>query len=80
MSGERLNQEHQYKIKAIAAARGLSLTTVVGELIDAAYEQIALEQRFRAAQAIAALALEDMPEPAVLAEQLAGAYDIPDFH
>ena len=70
----RLDEEGRRRVAVLASERGVAPSEVVGLLIDDAYEVLVRERRRRAARGIAALEVEDVPDPEVLARQLDGAY------
>jgi hypothetical protein len=76
----RLDEEHQRMLATVLEARGIPVSDVVRQLIESAYEEIALARRLEAVQRLAALEGEDMPDPDELSRQLAKTYDIPDLY
>lgn len=74
----RLDEEHRRRLSEIASTRGEPVSQVVRELIDRCYEETLQRERVRAARELADLSLEDVPEPEVLARQLAESNEIPD--
>jgi len=50
------------------------MAAVIREMIDRAYEEVCREERRRAALEIAALDLEDVPDPETLSRQLDETY------
>ena len=75
----RLDHDHRKKLAALAAAQSRSISVIVRELIDAAYQQSLQGDRRQAVRRIADLTLEAPPGPRTLADQLARAYDLPDL-
>ena len=75
----RLDPERQRKLKEVARKRGIGVSEVVRSLIDEAYEKTTLERRIEAAEAIAALQIEDVPPPGELTRQLEETYERPDL-
>lgn len=71
----RLDPEHRRRLSELAAARGAPVSEVVRQIIDQAYEDALRRQRLRAAEELAELEVEDVPDPETLARQLEGAYD-----
>lgn len=71
----RLDHERRRKLVELAAARSSSVSEVVREMIDQAYEEGLRVDRVRAARELAQLAVEDVPEPETLRRQLEGTYD-----
>ena len=76
----RLDRDHRKKLEALAAAQGRSISVVVRELIDAAYQHKLQGDRLQAARRIADLSLEPAPDPRTLADQIARAYELPDLY
>src|SRR5205823_6264507 len=76
----RLDPEHRRKLKAIAAARGISVSEVIRDMIDRAFEQTRQAERLRAAQHLVELSIDDVPEPDVLKKHLAATHDLPDLY
>lgn len=71
----RLDQERRRKLAELAERRGTAVSEAVRSLIDEAYEAILRERRMEAAHALAAMAVEDVPEPDELSRQLEGTYE-----
>jgi hypothetical protein len=71
----RLDHERRRKLAELAAARSSSVSEVVREMIDQAYEEGLRADRVRAARELAQLAVEDVPDPETLRRQLEGTYD-----
>ena len=71
----RLDRERRRRLSALATARGGSVSEVVREMIDQAYEEALRADRVRAARELAQLAVEDVPDPETLRRQLEGTYD-----
>jgi hypothetical protein len=76
----RLDAEHRRRLLVVAGERGARVSEVVRELIDRAYEESERENRLRAAAAIGQMAVEDVPEPATLREQIEATYDVTGVH
>ncbi len=76
----RLDEEHRAHIEEIAGVQGVSISDVVRALIDDAYEEMWRQRRLRAAQRIAAITVEDAPDPEELARQLNNKYEPADFN
>jgi predicted DNA-binding protein len=76
----RLDGERKRKLKQIAETRGLTLSYAVREMIDMAIEDVELEERIRAVDAIANAEVEEVPEPDELSRQLNSTHDIPDLY
>jgi hypothetical protein len=75
----RLDPEHRRRLNEIVAARGTSASEIVRLMIDRLYDDLRLTERIRAARELAALEIEDVPEPDVLAAQLDRTYELPDL-
>lgn len=75
----RLDRERRRRLREVAAARGKPVSEIVRLMIDQAYEDILREERARAARELAALSIENVPEPGELKHQLEGTYDLPDL-
>ncbi len=75
----RLDAERRRKLKEIAEQRGAPVSEVVRQLIDQAYQDIDRAMRMRAAQALIALEIEDVPDPETLNRQSESTYGIPDL-
>ncbi|MBI3977182.1 MAG: ribbon-helix-helix protein, CopG family [Chloroflexi bacterium] len=71
----RLDPEHLRKLRALAAEQGAPVSEAVRRLIDRAYEDTLKARRKRAAQELAELEIEDLPDPATLSQQLEGAHE-----
>jgi DNA-binding GntR family transcriptional regulator len=76
----RLDQEHRLRLVKLAEARGASVSEVVRQLIDQAYEGVCRAERLRAVQALAELSVEDVPDLETLRQQLDSAYESPDLY
>jgi len=76
----RLDPERRRKLWQIAETRGLTVSYMVRELIDHAFEDIELEERMRAVEAIANAYVEEVPDPDELSRQLDSTHDIPDLY
>lgn len=72
----RLDQERRRKLDELARAQGVPVSEAVRSLIDQAYEGVLLRERRRqAAQTLARLEVEEVPEPDELSRQLDGTYE-----
>lgn len=71
----RLDPEHRRKLMEMAAEQGAPVSETVRRLIDRAYEDTLQARRKRAAQMLAQLEIEDVPDPATLSRQLEGAHE-----
>ena len=73
----RIDEERRRRLNEVASRRGAPVSEVVRSMIDRAYEDLVRERRLEAARAIAAMAVEDVPEPEELSRQLEGTYEPP---
>ncbi len=71
----RLDEERRRKLAELARERGLAISQAVRTMIDEAYEDVTRERRLRAARELAAMTIEEMPEPDVLARELEETYE-----
>ena len=69
----RLDPEHRRKLRELAAEQGAPVSEAVRRLIDRAYEETLRARRKRAAQVLAQLEIEEVPDPVTLSRQLEGA-------
>ena len=75
----RLDPDHRRKLSELAAARRAPVSELVREMIDRAYEADLRERRLRAVRELAAMEIEDVPDPDELSRQLARKYDDADI-
>ena len=75
----RLDQERRRKLTEIATARGAPVSQVIREMIDQIYEEARRADRLRAAQELARLEVEDVPDEATLNRQLESTYASTDL-
>ncbi len=75
----RLDPERRRKLAEIAAARRASISELIREMIDQIYEEICRADRLRAAQELAQLEVEDVPDQETLDRQLDSTYASTDF-
>ena len=75
----RLDAEHRRRLSELAEAKGAALSEIVRQMIDQAYEEVLLERRRQAVREIAAMEIEDVPDPETLSRQLAQTHDTPDI-
>ncbi len=61
------------KLEEVAAARGLSVSELVGLLIERSYEEEVAKARLTAAERIGAMEVEDVPESDELKRQFTAA-------
>ncbi len=71
----RLDIEHKKKLHDLAERKKESISDVVRRLIDEAYEADQIEYRLRLVEEMAALNVEDVPDPDELSRQLNAKYD-----
>ena len=71
----RLDPEHRRKLSEMAAEQGAPVSETVRRLIDRAYEETLGARRKRAAQMLAEMEIEDVPDPVTLSRQLEGVYE-----
>ena len=76
----RLADEQRRRLDEIVEVRGQLLSEVVRGLIDDAYEDVMRERRRAAARRLAALEVEEPPDPAQLSRELEGAHDPGGLH
>ncbi len=71
----RLDPEHRRRLTEVAAEQGTPVSETIRRLIDRAYEETLRARRKRAAEQLAQLEIEEVPDPATLSRQLEGAYE-----
>ena len=71
----RLDPEHRRRLQELAAEQDATIVEAVRRLIDRAYEETLLARRRRAAQELARLHVEEVPDPATLNQQLEAAHE-----
>jgi len=71
----RLDSEHRRKLSELAVVRDAPASEVVREIIDEAYENVLREKRIAAARELAAMEIEDVPDPETLSRQLESTYE-----
>ena len=83
MAGERLevrlDPERRRKLADIAEARGATVSELVREMIDQAFDDSRRAERLRFVRQIAEARAEVVPDSATLKRQLESAYDLPDL-
>ncbi len=72
----RIDRERRRKLSELAAERKTPVSEVVRQIIDEAYADSLRARRIRAAQELARLEVEEVPDPETLSRQLEGAYDV----
>jgi Arc/MetJ-type ribon-helix-helix transcriptional regulator len=76
----RLDGEHRQKLAELVERQQASISEVIRRLIDRAYEDSLRERRLELVREIAALEVEDVPDPDELSRQLDRTYDIGDLY
>jgi hypothetical protein len=71
----RIDSEQRRKLKEMAERQQESVSDVVRRLIDDAYEQDLRAWRHQLVAEMAAMNIEDVPDPDELSRQLAAKYD-----
>ena len=71
----RLDNEQRRRLDMVVETRGVPISDVVRGLIDDAYEEIILERRRAAAKRLAAMEVEDVPDPETLSRELEAAHE-----
>jgi len=71
----RLDADRHRQLIELAESRHVSVSDFIRSLLDREYQEWLATQRAQAARAIAALSVEDVPEPNLLDQQLGKAYD-----
>lgn len=71
----RLDSEHRRKLAEVAAVYQTALSEAVRTMIDDAYEAVVQERRRQAARALAAMEIEDVPDPEELSRELDSTYE-----
>lgn len=76
----RLDARRRRKLAYLAAARGVSASDAIRQLIDTFYEEALRTERQRAAATIGQLEVEEVPNPEILSRQLDTVHDLPDLY
>ena len=71
----RLDEERKQRLDTLVATAGIPTSEVVRRMIDEAWEAMMLERRKAAVERLAALEVEDVPDPDVLSRQLVKDYE-----
>ena len=71
----RLDDEQRRRLDMVVETRGAPISDVVRRLIDDAYEEIMLERRRAAVERMAAMEIEDVPDPETLSRELEAAHE-----
>ena len=72
----RLDPEREEHVEHVADEEGVSMTDAFRVLLDRGWEDWMKERRRLAVERIAAMEIEEMPEPDELSRQLAKTYDV----
>jgi hypothetical protein len=73
----RLDAERRRKVEELAESRQTSISDLVRDLLDHAYDEWLKVERHRAVERLASLNIEDVPDPEELARQFDEAYEFP---
>ena len=76
----RLDSERRRKLEELAEMEDESISETVRLLIDRMYETARRERRIQAVARLAALEVEDVPEPEELSRQLSETYSAGDLY
>ena len=71
----RLDDEQRRRLEVVVEARRTPISDVVRGLIDDAYEDAMRERRRAAAKRLAAMEVEDVPDPETLSRELEAAHE-----
>lgn len=71
----RLDSELRRRLEIVVEEKGEPISEVVRRLIDDAYQEIMLARRLRAAETLASLEVEDLPDPEQLSRELEAKYE-----
>lgn len=72
----RLDPEREEHVERVAVDEGVSMTDAVRRLLDRGWEDWMKNRRRLAVERIAAMEIEEMPEPEELNRQLDSTYDV----
>ncbi len=72
----RLDPERVEHVEYVAGEEGVSMTDAFRRLLDRGWEDWMRERRRLAVERIAAMEIEEMPEPEELARQMDAMYDL----
>lgn len=75
----RLDDERKERLEELGKAEGLSSSEVVRRLIDDAWEEVMRARRIAAVERLAALNVEDVPDPDTLSRELGERYEPGDL-
>lgn len=76
----RLDDKQRRRLEELAEDRRAPISEVVRRLIDDAYEDIMRERRMEAVERLAALEVEDVPDPDTLSRELEAAHEPGGLH
>lgn len=76
----RLDAERRRRLEEVVEEKGVPISDVVRDLIDEAYEAMMRQRRLQAVERLAALEVEDPPDPATLARQFEATYELGDLY
>ena len=74
----RLDLKHKKELQELAGLRGRTVSDVIRELIDQAYEDAGRVRRLRLVEELGRMQIGNNPDPETLSRELEAAYDIPD--
>jgi hypothetical protein len=72
----RLDPEREEHVEYVAGEEGVSMTDAFRRLLDRGWDDWMRERRRLAVERIAAMEIEEMPEPEELARQMDAMYDL----
>ena len=72
----RLDAERRRRLEEVVEERGVTISDVVRDLIDDAYEAVMRQRRIQAVERLVGLEVEDPPDPATLSRQLEATYEL----
>ena len=76
----RLDDKQRRRLEELAEDRRAPISEVVRRLIDDAYEDIMRARRMEAVERLAALEVEDVPDPDTLSRELEAAHEPGGLH
>jgi hypothetical protein len=71
----RLDRERRQKLSELAQKKRVSISELIRAMIDREYEAVEGQRRIEAAGRIAAMQIEDVPDPETLSRQLESAHE-----
>lgn len=75
----RLDRDRRRKLLEMAEEQGAPVSETVRRMIDLAYDEALKRRRRRAAEELAQMEIEEVPDPAILSRQLEGTYEPSDL-